>query len=86
MAEPHVSHDDDEQEDDEFEHESRIVDRVLDSIAPNELPPDVDAASVAYGLWLQLTTILFICGYTADELIEDVRTAQLEEAEPEGSA
>jgi hypothetical protein len=87
MAEPHVSHDDDDDEEDAArEHALAIADRVIESIEPDELPSDVDPGTVAYFLWRRLTEIMFSVGYTADELIEDVRTAQLEEAEPEGSA
>lgn len=86
MAEESIAHDDDELEESQLDHEERIADRIIDSILPGELPCDVDPAGVAYSLWIRLTDILFWSGYTADDLIDDVRHAQLHEAEPEGSA
>lgn len=86
MAEEPITHDDEELEDAQIDHEARIADRIIESIMPDELPCDVDPAGVAYSIWLRLTDILFMCGYTADELIDNVRNVQLHEAEPEGSA
>ena len=86
MAEHVVSSSNDDEEDIDFEHEERIVDRVLDNIAPNELPCDVDALSVAYFLWLRLTAILLACDHSVEKLVSDVREEALVDAEPEGNA
>lgn len=86
MAEQPVAQECADEEDDALDHEDRIIDRVMESIAPDELPCDIDPVGVAYGLWLRLTHILLICGFTGDELVSDVREEQLSEAEPDGSA
>lgn len=86
MAEQPIAHETEESEESNLDHEARIVERILDSIAPGELPCDVDSEAVAHLLWLNLTTILFVCGFTADDLIADIRTEQLIGTEPEGSA
>jgi hypothetical protein len=88
MAEQSITHDDDEPEyvESDLDHEHRIVDRVLDMIAPDELPCDVDPESVAFLLWMQLTSILFLCGHTVESLVDDVQRIRLEDSEPEGAA
>ncbi len=86
MAKVCIPHDEPEVEDDEFEHEHRIVDRFLDGIAPDELPDDVDAYAVAYFVWCRLTSILFVCGWKPEELAKEVHETALSDAEPEGAA
>ena len=86
LAEPDVARDPADVEDDDFEHEHQIVDRVLESIAPSELSGDVDPISIVYFLWCRLTSILLVCDYSSEGLVADVRAEGLVDAEPEGNA
>lgn len=86
MAEETLAQNFAEAKDDEFDHEMRIVDRVMAGVHPDELPDDVNPSSVAYFLWRELIQVLFLCGYTSEELVSDVRESALHDAETEGNA